>query len=151
MDEVEKYYHGRSSLGQKPSLREMIAFCRKRRIRWTRKKLRELKSRWMFTAMFARPSRPQKHMGAAVQRYGLVQVRLRAVKAIVSLTARRDARSTSPTIAEYRGGKLPRAAGFREVTVSDRVARENDHCTRFSLSTGRRDSLGPHRREAPTR
>jgi hypothetical protein len=28
----------------------------------------------MFTAIFSKPSRPLKHMGAAVQRYGLVQV-----------------------------------------------------------------------------
>lgn len=75
MDEVERYFHKKSSLGQRPSLREMIGFCRKKRIRWTRKRLRELKNRWMFTAMFSRPARPPKHMGAAVQRYGLVQVR----------------------------------------------------------------------------
>lgn len=74
MDEVERFFHRKSSLGQKPSLRELIEFCRKRKIRWTRRRLRELKNQWMFTAMFSRPRRPQKHMGAAVQRYGLVQV-----------------------------------------------------------------------------
>jgi hypothetical protein len=74
MEELEKYFFRRARVGKKPSLREMIVFCRQRKIPWTRKRLRELKNRWMFTAIFSRPSRPSKYMGAAIQRYGLVQV-----------------------------------------------------------------------------
>lgn len=76
MDEVEKFYFRKSRVGQKPSLSELVEFCRRRKIRWTRSQLRGLKSKWMFTAIFAKPRRPQKYMSAAIQRYGILFVDL---------------------------------------------------------------------------
>ena len=63
------------SLATAKTLAEMVEFCRRKKIPWTRRRLRALKNRWMFTAIFSRPGRPSKFMGAAIQRYGLVQVR----------------------------------------------------------------------------
>lgn len=74
--ELRNFFVKRSSRGLKPSLAEMIEFCRKRGIRWNRRRLRSLKNEYMFTAIFSHPRRPLKFQTAAIKRYGVVQVRI---------------------------------------------------------------------------
>lgn len=72
-EELRNFFYRRSSRGLKPSLAEMIEFCRKRGIRWTRRRLRSLKNEFMFTAIFSRTRHPPKYQTAAIRRYGILQ------------------------------------------------------------------------------
>jgi hypothetical protein len=73
---VESFFFRRAKVGLVPTLDDMVAFCKKRKISATREQLKGMRYRFKFAAIHTLPRSPSRYAGMSVPRYGLLMIDL---------------------------------------------------------------------------
>jgi hypothetical protein len=73
-EKVEKYFLSQARKGIILSLKELKTFCSKRGLSFSAAKMRHLRRRWKFTAIYSRTRKPTQYFSQAIMKYGVLQV-----------------------------------------------------------------------------
>jgi hypothetical protein len=74
MEEVRKHFESYAREGTTLSLEQLEAFCKKKRLKCDKKRLRRLRHEFKYTAFASRYRKPARYMSSSIRRYGVVQV-----------------------------------------------------------------------------
>jgi hypothetical protein len=76
---IERYFYSKASLGQVPSHADLLLFAKKNKIlvdAALSHRLRKLRHRWKFIAVFSKPKKISNYMGFSVAKYGTLFIDL---------------------------------------------------------------------------
>jgi hypothetical protein len=71
--EAERHFLRHARKGVTLSAQQLAAYCVRRRLPYSMDKLRHLRRRWKFTAIYSRKTKVPHYMSMAIARYGVVQ------------------------------------------------------------------------------
>jgi hypothetical protein len=73
-EKVEKHFLSQARKGIILNLKDLKTYCSKRRLSFSVDKLKHLRRKWKFTAIFSRTRNPTQYFSQAIMRYGVLQV-----------------------------------------------------------------------------
>ena len=74
MEKVREHFLKKARNGIVLTYQDLAAYCRKRKVKFSARRLRDMRRTWKFVAIFSKPRKPPHYMGMAVHRYGVLQV-----------------------------------------------------------------------------
>jgi hypothetical protein len=76
LDRMEKYFLAKAKQGIVLSPTRLLEYCKKNKIECELYKIRQLRRRWKWLAIFSKSQKPPAYMGMTIQRYGVLMVDL---------------------------------------------------------------------------